>query len=554
MLASLTIKNIVLIEQLTINFADGLCALTGETGAGKSILLDSLGLAIGARADAGLVRHGTDQASVTAEFDLKPTHHVFDVLRDNDLTSEEGELVLRRVLTSEGRSKAYVNDQAISANLLKILGENLIEIHGQFDTQNLLNAVTHRGLLDEYAGHDKALIQTRKAWTQWKEAQNKLDAMQSALDKARDDEEYFRKSLEDLDRLSPEIGEEDKLSSLRERLMRRSQIMENLSEAEKGIGEIEQVAGNVWRALDRLGDDGALASKAMQAVNAEIEEVIAALQNLSADIDGQEYSLEEIDDRLFALKAQARKHNCTIDELPAKRDEIGALLNAIENQDHDFAALIRECDALKSTYEKTAQDLSTKRQKASQKMATLVMTELSPLKLDKAQFEVSVEGLEESQWNENGMDAVQFLVATNPGAKAGALNKIASGGELSRFTLALKVILAQTGVAPSLVFDEVDSGIGGATAAAVGERLARLARDKQIMVVTHSPQVAAIASNHWIVSKSGNKKVRTNIIALSKHSDREEEIARMLAGAEITVEARAAARKLLESSVKNKAA
>jgi DNA repair protein RecN (Recombination protein N) len=336
--------------------------------------------------------------------------------------------------------------------------------------------------------------------------------------------------------------------------MRRSQIMENLSEAEKGIGEIEQVAGNVWRALDRLGDDGALASKAMQAVNAEIEEVIAALQNLSADIDGQEYSLEEIDDRLFALKAQARKHNCTIDELPAKRDEIGALLNAIENQDHDFAALIRECDALKFTYEETAQDLSTKRQKASQKMATLVMTELSPLKLDKAQFEVSVEGLEESQWNENGMDAVQFLVATNPGAKAGALNKIASGGELSRFTLALKVILAQTGVAPSLVFDEVDSGIGGATAAAVGERLARLARDKQIMVVTHSPQVAAIASNHWIVSKSGNKKVRTNIIALSKHSDREEEIARMLAGAEITVEARAAARKLLESSVKNKAA
>ncbi len=548
MLASLTIKNVVLIEQLTINFVDGLCALTGETGAGKSILLDSLGLAIGARADAGLVRHGTKQASVTADFDLNLQHPAFDILRDNDIDCDGGELVLRRVLTSEGRSKAYVNDQAISASLLKKLGETLIEIHGQFDTQNLLNPATHMGLLDEYAGHDKALTDTQTAWNNWRTAQDKLNTMQTALNQARDDEEYYRKSLEDLDRLSPEAGEEEKLSLLRERLMRRSQIMENLGEAEKGISEMDQMSGTVWRALERLGDDGAPAIKAMQAVNAEIQEVTAALQDLSHDMDAQDYSLEEIDDRLFALKAQARKHECTIEDLPAKRDEIASLLNAIENQDHDFAALMRECETLKSSYQESAKKLSDKRQKAATKMAKLVMVELAPLKLDKAKFDIQVETLDEDQWSKSGMDSVQFLVATNPGAKAGALNKIASGGELSRFTLALKVILAQTGVAPSLVFDEVDSGIGGATAAAVGERLSRLADDKQILVVTHSPQVAAMASAHWIVAKSGDKKVTTDIIALSKVAERKEEIARMLSGAQITKEARAAAGKLLEQS------
>lgn len=553
MLASLIIKNVVLIDQLTINFADNLCALTGETGAGKSILLDSLGLALGARGDAGLVRHGEEQASVTADFDLPANHPVYALLKENDIHSE-GEIILRRVLGKDGRSKAFINDQPISINLLKNIGDSLVEIHGQFDAQNLLNPVYHIGMLDEYGGLSGELSAVRKNWQDWKILEKKLIDMRNNIDRARADEDYFRKSLEDLDRLSPQYGEEEKLSSLREKLMRREQIFENLREAETGIEEIENIAGNVWKFLNRLGAEGAAAVTAMDRVNSEIQEVSAAFQTISSDIENSEYSLEEIDDRLFGLKAQARKHSCSIDELPNKREEIASALDAIENQDSHLSALMRDNDKARGIFQKSAEKLSKARQIAAKKMAELVMHELKPLKLDKARFEVSIENLPDERWNENGMDKVQFLIATNPGAVAGPLNKIASGGELSRFTLALKVILAEIGEAQTLVFDEVDSGIGGATAAAVGERLAKLAQHKQILVVTHSPQVAAMATHHWIVSKSGSKEIKTNIAQLLQIIDRQEEIARMLAGAEISNEARAAAAKLLEASSKNKAA
>lgn len=553
MLASLTIKNVVLIDQLTIEFSKGLCALTGETGAGKSILLDSLGLTLGARAEAGLVRQGCDQATVIADFDLPKNHVAFSFLKENELESE-GELVLRRTLNKEGRSKAFINDQPVSVNLLKQLAENLTEIHGQFDRQNLLNPVNHITLLDEYSGAEAIIFKVQASWESWKSIQKKVKDMQAQMDKAREDEEYFRKSLEDLDGLSPEKGEESKLSSLRERLMRREQILESLSEAEKGIQEMDSVSGGVWRSLDKLGEEGKGAVTAMEGVNAEIQEVIAALQNISSDIENSTYSLTEIDDRLFALKAQARKHDCTIDVLQEKREEIASLLNEIENQDADLSDLMRQCEVEKEGYQQSAKILSVERHKAAEDMAALVMKELVPLKLDKARFKILVEELEEDRWNKNGMDKVQFLIATNPGAVAGPLNKIASGGELSRFTLALKVVMAEKGGVPSLVFDEVDSGLGGATAAAVGERLARLAQHKQILVVTHSPQVAAVATHHWIVSKSSGDEVKTNIIPLLTSTDRQEEIARMLAGAEITEEARAAASKLLEASLKDKAA
>ncbi len=547
MLASLTIKNVVLIDYLVINFSNKLCALTGETGAGKSILLDSLGLSLGARSDAGLVRQGCDQASVTASFDLKLDHPAYAFLKDNEIDTD-GELVLRRVLTKEGRSKAFINDQPVSVNLLKNLSEYLIEIHGQFDTQNLLNPTNHISLLDEYAGIEKELSQTSVVWKNWKNIREKLKSMQENMDRACEDEEYFRKSLEDLDILSPDVGEEEKLSSLRDRLMRREQILESLNEAKKGIEQIDSTSVSVWRAVERLGDEGQQAVKAMNAVNAEIQEVVSALHELSSDIENSEYSLTEIDDRLFALRAQARKHGCSIDELPAKREEIAMSLNAIENQDNDLADLMRQNESAKKEYEVNAKILSAKRQQAGGKLAKLVMKELSPLKLERARFEVVLEELGQEKWSAQGIDKVQFLIATNPGAVAGPLNKIASGGELSRFTLALKVILAETGAVQSLVFDEVDSGIGGATAAAVGERLSRLAEHKQILVVTHSPQVAAMATHHWIVSKSGGKEVKTNIIPLQKSQERQEEIARMLAGAQVTEEARAAATKLLEAS------
>lgn len=548
MLASLTIKNVVLIDQLTINFQSGLCALTGETGAGKSILLDSLGLALGARSDSGLVRKGAEQANVSASFEVSEEHPVLSFLEGQDL-EVDATLILRRSVTKEGRSNAFINDQPVSANLMRQVGDMLVEIHGQFNTQNLINPKYHCSLLDEYADHKDMLSSVSDSWNLWKDSEKKLFETQAIMDQARHEEEFYRSSLEDLDALSPKEGEEDSLSSLRSRLMRREQIIGNLNEVRSSLHEMETLSGTIWRSLEKIGEEAQEISMAMNRANAEIQEAMAGAQNLSGDIENSEYSLEEIDNRLFSLKAQARKHGCDIDQLPQKREEIARALNAIENQDDALSALIQEVEKNKKDYQKQAKSLSELRQKIAKKLSNLVMEELPPLKLDKARFEVSVEEVEEDQWSANGINTVQFLVATNPGAEAGRLNKIASGGEIARFMLALKVVLAEVGAANSLVFDEVDSGVGGATAAAVGERLARLAKDRQILVVTHSPQVAAMAQYHWIVAKDGQKNVKTNIIPLSEIKQRREEIARMLAGAEITEEARAAAEKLLEVSV-----
>lgn len=549
MLATLSIKNVVLIDQLVIEFNDKLSALTGETGAGKSILLDSLGLALGARSDAGLVRRGEDKAVVTAEFDLAPNHAVFELLREHDIEAETP-LILRRAVTKDGRSKAYVNDQSVSVGLLKKAGAFLVEIHGQFDTHSLLDPKHHRGLLDEYGTPVTERHALAACWADWKEKRDSFEDKKAAMIKAREDEEYLRSALEDLDRLAPEAGEEEKLSSLRERLMKREQFLEGLNEAAKNIDEIDSLMGNVWRAIDRLGDEGISIQTSIDAVNAELQEASSQIQSTLIDIENSEYSLTEIDDRLFKLKNQARKHGCEIDALSDKREEIAALLNGIESQDDTLNQLEKDVQIARQAYKKQAEAVRSIRQKAAKKMADLVITELAPLKLDKANFVVSIEPKEESAWNENGMDAIQFLIATNPGSAAGPLAKVASGGEMARFMLALKVVLAEVGTAGTLVFDEVDTGIGGATASAVGERLARLAAARQILVVTHSPQVAAMAAHHWIVSKSGSDAMKTDIIALKQHTQRQEEIARMLSGAEITTEARAAADKLLETGAK----
>ncbi len=545
MLASLTIKNVVLIDQMTVHFDSGLCALTGETGAGKSILLDSLGLALGSRSDAKLVRHGTDQASVTAEFNIAPEHQIFEFLKEQDLETE-APLILRRTVGVDGRSRAFVNDQAVSVNMLKNIGEFLVEIHGQFDTHKLLNAGYHIMLVDEYADHKQALKKLSAQWHEWKNAQEKLITEQSRIETARADEEYYRSALEDLDKLDPKAGEEETLSALRTKLMRREKIIDSLNSAKLGLQDIESATATVWRAIDGISDDAPKVLEAMDKVDAELQEVASSLDDLAYEVDNSEY-LSEIDDRLFALKAQARKHSCEIDALSAKREEIAQALNDIEHQDHLLADLIKAVEAYKRSYQKQAEDISKARQKASAKLEKLIALELPPLKLEKARFEVSVAQLPEEQWNERGMDAVKFLVSTNTNTPAGDLSKIASGGEMSRFMLALKLVLSEVGSAGSLVFDEVDSGIGGATAAAVGQRLARLAERAQLLVVTHSPQVAAMAKNQWIVAKGGDDVVKTNIIQLSKIEQRREEIARMLAGAEITEEARAAANKLLEA-------
>ncbi|MEM6780929.1 MAG: DNA repair protein RecN [Pseudomonadota bacterium] len=545
MLASLNIKNVVLIDQLRIEFQSGLCALTGETGAGKSILLDSLGLALGARSDAGLVRKGTDQASVTAEFDIPVDHDVLAFLKKQDIEGDTN-LILRRVVNSDGRSKAYLNDQPISVTLLKQIGEMLVEIHGQFDTQSLLNPRVHRGLLDDYGVKAKDTNAMSASWLAWKDKERAYLQAKEKMDQARADEEFLRQAVEDLDALSPKGAEEQTLTSLRERLMKREQYLEGMNTARAAVEDAEAAMGQGWRALERIGEDAKPMIEGMDRASAELQEVLAGIASFSTDLDQSEYSLQEIDDRLFALKAQARKHGCEIDALAEKREELAQALNLIESQDDVLDELMRTVQKAREAYIEKAKVVSKAREAAAKKLDSLVAKELPPLKMDKARFETSIETLDEQDWSARGVERVQFLVATNPNAEAGPINKIASGGEMARFMLALKVVLAEVGIAGSLVFDEVDSGIGGATADAVGERLAKLAKHRQILVVTHSPQVAARAGHHWIVAKDGKKDVRTNVIALPEDQERREEIARMLSGAEITEEARAAANKLLE--------
>ncbi|MBL4804444.1 MAG: DNA repair protein RecN [Alphaproteobacteria bacterium] len=551
MLTALRIHNVVLIEALEIDFRKGLCALTGETGAGKSILLDSLGLAIGARADSALVRKGAEQAQVSATFEISPEHPAYEILTDADITVEQGEdLILRRSLTPDGRSKAYINDQSVSAGLMRSVGDTLIEIHGQFDTQGLLNPSTHRHMLDEYAGIPASPL---KSWDAWQDAVREMEALKQRTSASKTEEAYLREALEDLDKLDPQAGEEEELAGLRERLMNREQVLEGLNAAYNALNGEHDPVRSAWGTLERISDKiGPQADPIIDALDrasSEIQDAVANIQSLSADLTETEHDLESIDDRLFGLRGQARKHNCEVDELPQIREQLAQQLNDIEHADDALADAIKKVEQAKAAYEKEAQSVHEKRKAAAMKLDGLVAQELPPLKLEKARFETHIEILPEDDWGPHGMDRVRFLVATNPGAEAGPLNKIASGGEMSRFMLALKVVMAEVGTADTLIFDEVDAGIGGGTADAVGERLGRLASDKQILVVTHAPQVAARAGYHWIVQKDGDDVIRTSIIPLEDPQARREEIARMLAGATITEEARAAANKLLELGV-----
>ncbi len=551
MLRSLHIRNVVLVDQLSVEFSPGFCALTGETGAGKSILLDSLGLALGGRSDSGLVRKGTDQAQVSAEFDCPADHPLHLLLRAQGLESADT-IVLRRIVGADGRSRAFINDQPASVGLLRTAGDMLIEIHGQFDTQGLLDPRTHRAMLDAYAGVDAKKL--NKLWEQWRESGQALSAARQALEKAKADEEYLRHAVKELDDLAPEDGEEERLLIARENLKHRGQILESLHETWEAIGGdagAEMAVGKAMRCLsrvmDKLPEDMTGALAALDRAGDELQAAVSAVQSVIHSMEAGDMPLEALEDRLYALRGMARKHHCRADELATLADKLRAALEMIDKQDDQLAALTQKMIEARKAYEAEARSISKKRKDTAAKLDKLVAAELPPLKLDKARFETSVVTQEEQAWGPHGMDQVQFLVATNPGAPSGALNKIASGGEMSRFMLALKVVMAEVGVAQTLVFDEVDSGIGGGTAAAVGQRLARLSQDRQILVVTHSPQVAARANAHYIVMKAGQKEVKTTVLPLQAMNDRREEIARMISGAEITAEARAAAAKLLET-------
>jgi|SRR5215217_723456 len=565
MLIGLAIRDVVLIESLDLAIGPGLTALTGETGAGKSIILDALGLATGMRAEAGLVRRGAQTASATAIFAPPADHAVWAILDEKGLAYERDEdLVLRRQLSADGRSRAFVNDQATGVAALKELGALLLEVHGQHETVGLLDPRTHRQLLDAFGG--VSVGATAKAWSGWRAARERAATLRELDARASADAEEIALRLAELDRLDAQSGEETALAEERAVLGAAEKALAEVAAAREGLGgnRLGQNIASAFRALERAREkaitagaalDGPAvqrleaAAEAVDGALSQVREAEAAIDAAAAAFDLDPKRLEEAEERLFALRGMARKLNITVDALPQVRAELGARLRNIETSGEQLkAAEIAEAAARK-TYVDAAAVLSAERRAAGDRLAGMVEGELAPLKLEKAKFRVVVEPLAEDRAGPTGLDRIAFEVSTNPGAPFGPLEVIASGGELARFALALKAALAARahGAQPLMIFDEVDQGVGGAVADAVGLRLRKLASDAQVLVVTHSPQVAARGHAHWRISKSGDaSQTRTAVEVLSEPA-REEEIARMLAGAEITDAARAAARALIEA-------
>lgn len=553
MLASLSIRDVVLIEKLDLEFASGLSVFTGETGAGKSILLDSLSLTLGARADSGLVRHGANQLTVIAEFDPPPFHPARVLLSSQDVEAQDGPLVLRRVVTADGRSRAYVNDQAVSVGLLRKVGDELVEIHGQFESHGLLDDSTHLPVLDAFAGLAERRGAVKAAWSAWREAAKTRTQAEEALKKARADEENLRHAHDELQALAPKPGEEAELAASRAMMQHSEKLIEAMNAAQTTLsakGEVEASLQSAQRILERVAEkaDGKLdpVIAALDRAAQEAAEATSLLERVSGEIDLDPRALEKAEERLFALRATARKHGIEVDGLAALRDDLARQLAALDGSGDDLGKLAKAEQAARAAYMEAARTLSKARSEAAARLDAAVAAELPPLKLDKARFVTSVVAGEENDWGPEGLDKVAFLVATNPGNPPASLGKVASGGELSRFMLALKVVLAQSSSTPTMVFDEVDSGIGGAVAAAVGERLGRLGKDVQVLVVTHSPQVAARGAQHYRVAKTEVEagRVATSVAQLSA-SERTEEIARMLSGENVTDHARAAAAALI---------
>ncbi len=557
MLTALSIANIVLIERLDLDFEAGLGVLTGETGAGKSILLDALGLALGMRADSALVRQGADKAQVTASFAAPaPDTSLAALLAESDIALEPGEpLLIRRTLKADGGSRAFLNDQPCSAALLREVGGRLVEIHGQHDDRGLLAPAGHRALLDAYARADTAAV--AEAHGAWRAAEARLAAARAALDAAARDREWLEHCVAELQTLDPRPGEEAELAAARAAMQKGEKIAGDLAtilEAFAGSESGPAVLRGAARRLDRLAGDHPLLAEALASLDRAIIEADEAETKLHEAARAMEYDpdrLEAAETRLFERRARARKHGCQPDELAVLTGDLAARLDAIEGGSAGLARLEAAVAESAAAYTHAASALSDQRAKAASRLDNAVAGELAPLKLDAARFRTLIERLPAERWGPDGIDRVEYLIATNPGAPFAPLAKIASGGELSRFILALKVALAEEGGADTIIFDEIDRGVGGAVASAIGERLARLAdgtgrAGKQLLAVTHSPQVAAKGASHFVIAKSSEGIVtRTGVRALDE-AGRREEIARMLSGAEVTAEARAQAERLLE--------
>ncbi len=552
MLTRLSIRNVVLIEALDLDFAGGLGVLTGETGAGKSILLDALGLALGARADSGLVRSGEDQASVTASFEFSALPAgIAGILADAEVEVEPGEpLLIKRRVKADGGSKAFVNDQPVSAALLRELGAHLVELHGQHDDRGLVNPRGHRLLLDRFARADVAGVEA--AWSEWRTAREALDAARAGVERAAADRDLLLAHLSELTALEPAEGEEEQLAEARAAMQKGERLTDDLEALRKLWAGSDSALANLRgaaRRLDRIAGEHPLLGEALAALDRAVIEAGEAEEKLERAAEALAHdpaALDRIETRLFDLRAAARKHQCQVDDLPRLMREMRASLDAIEGGEAGLAALEAAEQAAGAAYRAGAEALSAARSAAAVRLDAAMAGELAPLKLDAAQFRTSVTPLPDDRWGPTGMDAVEFLISTNPGAPFAPLAKIASGGELSRFILALKVALAEEGGAATVIFDEIDRGVGGAVASAIGERLARLAVDGQLLAVTHSPQVAARGHRHYVIAKSSEGTVTRTSVHMLDGAGRQEEIARMLSGAEITAEARAQADRLLE--------
>ncbi|WP_443971999.1 DNA repair protein RecN [Sphingobium sp. CR28] len=556
MLTGLSIRNVVLIEALDLEFARGLTVLTGETGAGKSILLDALGLVLGARAESGLVRTGEPQASVTASFELADASPLGALLAENDIAPEPGEpLIIRRTLKSDGGSRAYVNDQPCSAALLRDVGALLVEIHGQHDERGLLNPRGHMALLDAFGRCDGAGVEA--AHTTWRDAEAQRDAAREALDNAVKERDYLAHAVAELTAFAPEEGEEEQLAGERADMQKGARLAEDLAaltELLEGSDGALSLLRQAARRLDRIAAEHDLLGEALAAFDRAVIEAgdaEDALSRAGEALNVDPARLETIEMRLFELRALARKHQVAADDLAALAADMAAQLARIDAGEAGLADLDAAVAQAREAYLAKAQALSVARRAAATRLDAAVAAELAPLKLDAARFMTQVEELPEGRWRASGRDRVEFMISTNPGAPFAPLNKIASGGELSRFILALKVALAAEGGAATMIFDEIDRGVGGAVAGAIGERLARLAEGAdrsgaQVIVVTHSPQVAARGAAHLLIAKSSEGTITRTGVHVLDEAERREEIARMLSGAEITNEARAQADRLLE--------
>ena len=551
MLTTLAIRDVVLIEALDLEFGAGLGTLTGETGAGKSILLDALGLALGTRADSGLVRNGATQAMVSASFDLARDHPALALITENGFEAEPGEaLVIRRVVKADGGSRAFINDQPASAATLRELGGMLVEIHGQHDDRGLINPRGHRALLDSFGRLDVAGVAA--AHKAWRAAEDALEVARTDLDNAARDREWLEHAVKELSAFAAEPGEEAILAAERSDMQKGAKLADDLEAvnahldgSDGGLSALRQAA----RRLDRIAPEHPLLAEALEALDRAVIEASEAEDKLAAAAEAMRFDparLDSVETRLFDLRALARKHRVDPDGLAVLCEELSGRLDRIESGDAGIAQLESAAKSARQTYGNAAEMLSEGRRAAAARLDAAVAGELAPLKLDAARFRTTVETLPESGWAASGRDRVEFEISTNPGAPFAPLIKIASGGELSRFILALKVALAEEGAATTMIFDEIDRGVGGAVASAIGERLQRLSNSAQLLVVTHSPQVAARGRNHWLIAKSHDGLVtRTGVRPLDA-GERQEEIARMLSGAEVTAEARAQAMRLLE--------